>query len=156
MTGVTFVGESLPLVCCTDRAGQRTELIGKPQRTGPDDHRLAFANPVHDFDARQVGSGSAKSLEPEHRSGDAYRSMVLLDDVAEVLDLPNHHRNVLAGTDAVDSPFVGTTLVHRHLLKATNALRRCLEEAHCRSPVALRRQQYVDRRALLVPSAIER
>jgi hypothetical protein len=45
---------------------------------------------VHQFDAGQNTSGGAERFKSKHWFGDSFdRTMVLLDDVVEVLDLPN-------------------------------------------------------------------
>jgi hypothetical protein len=47
---------------------------------------LTFADHVHEFDATQDILGGAKGLEGEHGAGEPLdRSMILLDDVVEVL-----------------------------------------------------------------------
>ena len=48
--------------------------------------KLASADHVHDFNAGKQDFGTAKSLEAEHRPGDAFDgSVVLLDDGVQVL-----------------------------------------------------------------------
>ena len=44
---------------------------------------------MHEFDAGEKDAGAAKILEAEHRSGSAfYGTVVLLNDVVQILDLP--------------------------------------------------------------------
>jgi hypothetical protein len=60
---------------------------------------LPFADHVHQFNAREKYAGAAKILESEHRSGSAFNgTVVLLDDVVQVLDL------------AYDDPFLSSVI----------------------------------------------
>jgi len=49
---------------------------------------LSFGDHVHAFDAAQKDAGTAKILEPQHRSRAALdRPMVLLDEIVEIRGL---------------------------------------------------------------------
>src|SRR5450830_1400519 len=81
--------------------------------------------------------------------------MVLLNDVVEVLHLPNNYRNSAAGLDLINGRFVGAALVHSDLRRNTVGLHGFVKEAHGCGLVALGRQQEVDCLALLVYRAVE-
>jgi hypothetical protein len=54
---------------------------------------LTFTNYVHQFDTGQNLSGCAKGFKVEHRLGHVLDgTMILLDYIVEILDLPNLDR----------------------------------------------------------------
>src|SRR5665647_1173259 len=81
--------------------------------------------------------------------------MVLLNDVVEVLHLPNNYRNSAAGLDLINGRLVGAALVHSDLRRNTVGLHGFVKEAHGCGLVALSSQQEVDCLALLVYRAVE-
>ena len=79
---------------------------------------LSLANHVHELDPGQDLGGRSKGFETEHGSGDAFDgAVILLDDIVEVFDLTNLHRNFLVFDDLVDGCFIGAALVHGHFLR---------------------------------------
>jgi len=64
---------------------------------------LPLANHVHQFDARQDTGGSPKRFETHYGFCDSlYRSMILLHDVVEILNLSNYQYNFFVIDDLVD------------------------------------------------------
>ena len=60
-------------------------------QTSPVVAHLPFADHVHKLDATQNDSRTMKVLEALYRARDALdRTVILLDDVVQVLALPNH------------------------------------------------------------------
>jgi hypothetical protein len=85
------------------RSGERAPVVA-PQ--------LPFANHVHDLDAAKDDASATERLESEHRSDDAFdRPVVLLNDVLEILALPNRYRRVMLDVIAFDVRSVGAALV---------------------------------------------
>ena len=77
------------------RSGERAPVVA-PQ--------LPFANHVHDLDAAKDDACATEGFESEHPSSDALdRPVVLLNDVVEVLTLPNRYRRVMLDVIAVDA-----------------------------------------------------
>src|SRR5665647_1667618 len=81
--------------------------------------------------------------------------MVLLNDVVEVLHLPNNYRNSAAGLDLINGRLVGAALVHSDLRRNTVGLHGFVKEAHGCGLVALSSQQEVGCLALLVYRAVK-
>ena len=69
--------------------------------------------------------------------------MVLLNDVVELLHLPNNDRNSATDLDLIDGGFVGAALVHGDLLRNIAGLHGFVKEAQGCGLVALGRQQEV-------------
>jgi hypothetical protein len=68
------------------RSGERAPVVA-PQ--------LPLADHVHDLDTSKDDAGAAERFESKHPSSDALdRPVVLLNDVVEVLTLPNRYRRV--------------------------------------------------------------
>ena len=76
--------------------------------------------------------------------------MILLDDVVEVLHLPNNDRSSAAGIDLINRCLVGAALVHGDLLGYIVGLHGFVKKAHGRCLVALGGKKKVDRLAFLV------
>ena len=96
---------------------QRIELLRSGERAPVVASHLPFAKHVHELDAGKDDAGATERLETQHRSDDALdRPVVLLDDVVEVLALPNRDRRVMLGVIAFDAGSVGAALVNRDAL----------------------------------------
>ena len=90
---------------------------------------LAFADHVHDLDARDQDLSAAESLEAEHRPGDAFDgSVILLDDVVEVLRLAHLDGQAAVCLDVHDGGRVGCALVDGDLLGHAVQVDGALEE----------------------------
>jgi hypothetical protein len=142
------VGEevSFPELRC-----QRIELLRSGQTAPLAAPHLLFADHVHDFDTTKEDAGTTERLEPEHRPDDALDGpVILLDDIVEVLALPNRDRRVVPGVIAFDPRRVGAALVDRDGLRKTIALNGPSEKPLCGSPIALGGEQEVDGVALFV------
>ena len=71
-----------------------------------DSAELAFANHVHGLDAGDQDARAAEGLESEHRTGDAFDgSVVLLDEVVEVLRLAQFNHQPAVGLNAGDGGY---------------------------------------------------
>ena len=81
--------------------------------------------------------------------------MILLDDVVEILHLPNNDRSSAAGIDLINRRLVGAALVDGDLLGYIVGLHDFFKEPQGCGLVALGGQKKVDRLALLVYSAIK-
>jgi hypothetical protein len=72
---------------------QRIELLRSGERAPVVAPQLPLADPV--LDTSKDDAGTAERFESKHRSSDALdRPVVLLNDVVEVLTLPNRYRRV--------------------------------------------------------------
>ena len=114
---------------------------------------LAFAKHVHQFDTGQHISSRAKGFIVEHRLGNVLDgTMILLDDIVEILDLTNLDRCVPVIIDPIYSSFIGPTFVHRDLLRISVMAHRFFEEPVGCCLIALCRQEKVDGFAFLINS----
>jgi hypothetical protein len=77
--------------------------------------------------------------------------VILLDDIVEVLALPNRDRRAVLGAIAFDPRRVGAALVDRDGLRKTIALNGPSEKPLRGSPIALGGEQEVDGVALFSP-----
>jgi len=69
-------------------------LFGKRHCIATFEIELAFADHMHQFNAGQDIPGGLKRFKCRRRFGDALDcTMVLLDDIVEVLDLPSQQKN---------------------------------------------------------------
>jgi hypothetical protein len=69
---------------------QRVKLVGKRHPGATLHHELAFANHMHQLNARNDGLGRSKRFETRHRPADSFdRAMILLDDIVEIFNLPD-------------------------------------------------------------------
>ena len=131
------------------------KLVSKRQLDAALQQELTFTNYVHEFDADQDVSDSPKRLGIQHWYYNPLNCpVVLLDDVVEVFDLPNHNRGYPAGIDAIHGCFVGTALANDDLLGNTAGLHRFVQETHGCGLIALSGKQEVNRFALLVYRAV--
>ena len=114
---------------------------------------------MHELDAGENGTGSVERFEVQHRLGHPLNStVVLLDDVVEVLDLAHDDRNVTVSIDRIDGRLVGAALIQRDLVRSCRACRSLsspVEDAFRRSHVALCGEQEVDSFSVLVDSAVK-
>ena len=79
---------------------------------------------MHQLNASQDVFCGLKGLKAEHRSSDMLgRTMILFDDIIEILDLPNDGRNFLVFDDLINARFVGAELVHRDFFRGAVILR---------------------------------
>src|ERR1700730_19200069 len=78
---------------------------------------LPFPDHVHEFDAGEEDAGAAKILEAEHWSGSAFNgTVVLLDDVVQVLDLAHDDPLPSSGVHGFESRYIRATLIDGHFL----------------------------------------
>ena len=118
---------------------------------------LPFRDHVHEFDAGEKDAGAAKILEAEHRSGSAfYGTVVLIDDVVQVLDLT--HDDPLPSSDVhgFESRHIRAALIDGHFLWCAVSLNRRFEEPACRGLVAMRPQQEIHGAACLIDRTVQR
>ena len=74
---------------------------------------MTLANYVHKFYPGQVFGDRSKRFDIEHGSGDAFDgSVILLDDVVEVLALTDHKCNCLVFYDLASACLVAAAFVH--------------------------------------------
>lgn len=100
------------------RRCQRIEVLRSGERAPVVASDLPLAECVHDLDAGDDDASAMERLKAQHRSDDALdRPVVLLDDVVEVLALPNRDRRVMLGVVAFDAGGVGAALVNRDALR---------------------------------------
>lgn len=98
----------------------------------------------------------SKRFETEHRPRDAFdRTVILLDNVVEIFDLPNRDRYFAFLVQLPQRCLVGAALVHRDLARHSIVPYGLLEEAPGGGCITLGRQQKVDRLALLVDCPIQ-
>jgi hypothetical protein len=98
----------------------------------------------------------SKRFETEHRPRDTFdRTMILLDHVIEVFDLPNRDRDFAFLVQLHQCCLVGAALVHRYLVGHSVVPDGLLEEAPGGGCITLGSQQEVDRLALLVDCPIQ-
>src|SRR5450756_466556 len=117
---------------------------------------LPFSDHVHEFDAGEKDSGAAKILEAEHWSGSAFNSsMVLLDNVVQVLDLAHDDPLPSSDINGFESRYIRAALIDGHVLGCPVPLDCLFEEPVCRGLVAMRPQQEIDGVACLVNGTIQ-
>src|SRR5450756_1905413 len=117
---------------------------------------LPFPDHVHEFDAGEKDSGAAKILEAEHRSGSAFNgSVVLLDDVVQILDLAYDDPLSWSRIDGFESRYIRAALIDGHFLWRSIPLDGLFEEPACRGLVAMRPQQEIDGVACLVHGTVQ-
>src|SRR5450631_1492635 len=106
---------------------------------------LSFSDHVHEFDTREKDAGAAKILEAEHRSRSAFDgTMVLLDDVVQILDLAHEDPLPSSGINGFESRYIRATLIDGHFLWHPILLDCPFKEPACRGLVAMRSQQEID------------
>ena len=151
-----FPGMACPSSNGTDLSCQRIKSVCERHRIDAIDRKLVLANHVHELNSGENRSGSMERLEVQHRLGYTLDStVVLLDDIVEVLDLANDDRLVATGVDRIDGCLVGAALVHCDLVRDTVGSHGPVEEALSCHHVALGRQQEVNCLAQLVDSTVE-
>ena len=79
--------------------------------------KLPFFNHVNRLNTGQQNARTTKSLEAEHGPDDALDgSMVLLDDVVQILYLPQFYRRTGIFLNGMDGSGIGATLVDGDLV----------------------------------------
>src|SRR5229473_4098630 len=117
---------------------------------------LSFGDHVHAFDAAQKDAGTAKILEPQHRSRAALDlPMVLLDEIVEILGLADPDGHFAIGIDGFERSEDGATFVDGHRLGNTVTSDRFLNETPGRNLIELGAQQKIDSVAVLVDCTVE-
>jgi hypothetical protein len=140
----------------TDLSRQRIKLLGERHRCGAIDRELSLANHAHELDASEHIGGDAKRLETQHWRGHALRrTMILLDDVVEVLDLAYGDRSSHSAVDLVDGGLVGATFIHHDLLRRAILTHSLMKEPLGGGHVTVRREEEVDGPTFLVDGAVE-
>src|SRR5215470_6432662 len=96
--------------------GQGVEQFGRSEAFFSSLHyHLSFPDHVHEFDPDQSALSCLKRFEPQHRSCHPfYCSMVLFDNVVEILHLADSDRGAVLLVVALDSRFIGVTAVDRN------------------------------------------
>ena len=76
---------------------------------------LSFGDHVHKLNAGKKDSGTAKRFESQHGPcASLDRPMILLDNVVQVLVLPNLDRGITLGVDGVECGQIGPARVDRY------------------------------------------
>ena len=92
--------------------------------------KLLFLDHLHGLDAGEKNARAVKSVEAEHGSHNRFDgSMVLLDDIVEVLDLTQFDVGAGVGLNALDGCSVGTALVNGNFLRQAMQPDGALQEA---------------------------
>ena len=100
--------------------------------------------------------GCRKRFEPEHGTRDPFdRSMVLLNNVVEILDLADFDRGAVLLIVALDGRFIGRTPVDGDLLRHAVAADRLGQESLGRLLIALFCQQEINGLACPLHGTIE-
>ena len=124
-------------------------------QTSPVVAHLPFADHVHKLDAAQNDSRTTKVLEALDWARDALDcTVILLDDVVQVLALPNHDFGAVLGIVIPDPGLVRSALVDVDDLGKAVVLDGAREEALRRTTIAFGGQQEVDGVPLLINRAI--
>ena len=120
-----------------NRTGSPDAVVPRPQ--------LVFADHVHELNASKGHGGRTEGLEPHHRSHLTLdRSMVLFDNIVEVLDLPDLNTCVARRVAALDRCGVGATLVDGNLRRCASLADRLVYQAQSGLAIPLRSQQEID------------
>ena len=108
------------------------------------------------LDARQHNARTAKRFEAQLRSDHPFdKSMVLLNDVVQVLGLAQLDRHTRVGNDAGNRRGVSATLIDRDLLRQIMQADRLLQEPPGCGPIAVGGEQKVNRVAIAVHRSIQ-
>jgi hypothetical protein len=111
---------------------------------------------MHQLNTYKGRSSRLKRFEPQHGPCDPlHTTMILLDDVVEILDLADFNRRAVRLVVALDGGFIGLTAIKRDLLRDAMTADRLGQEPLGRSLVARLGQQEVDRLARLIHGTIE-
>ena len=112
---------------------------------------LSFPNHMHDLDAGQNDARTPKILEALHRFHDAFDGpAILLDNVVQVLALPNLDRCFPLRIDRLKGRQIRAAFVHRHSFRCTVLVDRLLKVPLRGSLVPVGSKQKIDRIAVLV------
>src|SRR6476620_4418318 len=113
----------------TDLSCQHIKLVSKRHAIAARHVELAFANHVHEVDSGQNSLRGSERFESEHRPNDAFGgAVILLDNIVEILDLPERDRNVSFGFQLVEHSLVGATFIHRYRTGYLAVLHRLVKE----------------------------
>lgn len=116
---------------------------------------LPFPDHMHELDAGEKDVGAAKILEAQHRSGSTFDgTVVLLDNVVQVLDLAHHDPLPWSGVHVFESRHIRAAFIDCQFLRCAIPLDRMFEETACRSLVAMRPQQEIDGVACIVDRSV--
>jgi hypothetical protein len=110
--------------------GQGVELCGRrePLRS-LFSHPLPFLEHMHELDTGQRALGRLKGLEAEHRpSHPLYRSVILFQNIIEILNPANHDRGAVLGIIAPNGGGIGLTAVDGDRLRDPMAADRFREK----------------------------
>ena len=111
---------------------------------------------MHEFDSGEKDAGTAKILEAEHWSGLSFDStVVLLNDVVEVLDLTYEDRLPSSDVHGFQSRHIRAALINGHFLWRAVSLNRLFEEPACRGLVAMCPQQEINGVTCLINSTVQ-
>ena len=111
---------------------------------------------MHQLNTHKGRLSRLKRFEPQHGPCDPFHTtMILLDDVVEILDLADFNRRAVLLVVALDGGFIGLTAINRDLLRDAMTADRLGQKPLGRSLVALLSQQEVNRLARLIHGAIE-
>src|ERR1017187_4924680 len=117
---------------------------------------LPLADHVHGLDSRHDAGCGPKRFEAHHGPHDPLdRSVVLLDDVVQILDSPQFDVGTGVGLNALDGGRVGAALVDGDLLRHAVQIDGTLEESTRGCAIALGRQQEVDGLSRAIDSAVQ-
>jgi hypothetical protein len=106
---------------------------------------------MHQFDAGQDDADVTKILETQHRFDDAFDgTMVLLDNVVQILVLPDLDGRFPSSIDHLQGRQIGAAVVHGDRLGGAVLVDGFIEVATRRSLVAMRPQKKIDGLSILV------
>ena len=97
---------------------------------------------MHHFDAGQDDARAPKILETHHGFDDTFDgTMVLLDNVIQILVLPDFDGRFTFRINRIQGGQIGTAFVNGNRLWGAVLVDGFLEVATCRSPIAMRREK---------------
>jgi hypothetical protein len=133
---------------------QCVELLSWRQ-SSPAVAHLPFADHAHDFDAAENDARATEVFEALYRARDALdRAVVLLDDVVQLLALPNHDLGAMLRIVVTDPGRVRAALVDVDGLGKTVVLNGALEKPAGSVTIPFGAEQEVDGVSLLVNGTI--
>lgn len=134
---------------------QSIELLGRRQACYLAS-KLTFANSKGHLNADENVTGRPEILETQHGTDSTFdRSMILLDQVVQVLVLSNLDPPFAFGVDVLHGGEVGATLVEGHLLGLAVGGDGVLEKAHRRCLVAVSAEQEIHGVAGLIDRPVQ-
>src|SRR3954452_13160286 len=124
---------------------QRVELLCCGGESPVGAGQLPLSDHVHRLDTRQQDPRASQGFKTQHGPSNSLDgTMVLLDNVIQILALTPLNVSLMAGVVAIDCGGVGTTLVDRDLLGFAVPIDRPPEETASGRLVSAVRQQEVD------------